>query len=75
MSERVGYFEEGSPGNKSINRMMCFLSFLASVVCAGVTLKTDAQTGYYLTLTFLGFAIGGKNVGKLVEMGFAAKKP
>lgn len=76
MSERVGYFEEGQPGNKSINRVMCFLCLLASFGTAAVTLFSapESWVGYYLTLTFLGFAIAGKNAGKFIEMGFAAKK-
>jgi hypothetical protein len=73
MSEPVGFFEEGTPGNKSINRLMCFLSFLTSVVCATVTIMaaTPNMVHYYVTLTFLGFAVAGKNAGKLIEMGFS----
>ena len=74
MSEKTGFFEE-QPGHRSMNRLMCFLSLLMSFACAAITLATDGNmVGYYLALTFLGFAIGGKETAKLIELGFAAKK-
>lgn len=72
-NEKTGFFEE-KPGVKSSNRLICFLCLLISFPCAGATLMTDSMVAYYLTLTYVGLAVLGKQGAKIIELAFGKVK-
>ena len=68
--EKVGMFEE-SNGNRSSMRLMCFISLLASIAVAMITLLkggVDGMNGLYLASAFLLGAFCPKAIQKFAEL-------
>lgn len=66
MKERVGFFEE-KKGVYSSMRLMSFISLLAAMGLAGLTIYTNNQDGIVLSFGFLLGAFAPKAVQKFAE--------
>jgi hypothetical protein len=71
MSDKVGFFEENK-NEKSMGRLLCFISLIASIIFGSLTiLFADAATvsaGVVLSLIFLVGAMAPKAISKFAEI-------
>lgn len=66
MNDKTGFFEERK-GVKSSMRFMTFISLIAAMGLAGLTIYTNNQDGIILTFGFLLGAFAPKAVQKFAE--------
>jgi len=66
MNDKTGFFEEKN-GVKSSMRLMSFISLIAAMGLAGLTIYTNNQDGIILTFGFLLGAFAPKAVQKFAE--------
>jgi len=71
MSDKVGFFEENKD-EKSMGRLLCFISLIASIIFGGLTIlfadATIVSAGVVLSLIFLVGAMAPKAISKFAEL-------
>lgn len=66
MELKASFFQDDN-GNQSSMRLMCFVSLLAAIGCAVITLYNGSPDGVMLTFGFLVSAFAPKAVQKFAE--------